>query len=63
MGELIRRAMGAGIPWAEKTEAQRVFTVLGPPLYIAWGILLALGTVCAAIIACAFEQNPPRRRR
>lgn len=63
MGELIRRAMGAGVPWAEKTVTQRVFTVLGPPLYIAWGILLALGTVCAAIIACAFEQNPPRRRR
>lgn len=62
MGELIRRAMGAGIPWAEKTGAQRAFTVLGPPLYIAWGILLAFGTVCAAIIACAFEQNPPRRR-
>lgn len=38
------------------------FTVFGPIIYIAWGLLLAFGTVCAAIIACAFERNPPRRR-
>lgn len=61
--EKLVRARGAGIPWADKTGIQRFFTVFGPVIYIAWGLLLAFGTVCAAIIACAFERNPPRRRR
>lgn len=61
--EKLVRARGAGIPWSNKTGVQRFFTVFGPVIYIAWGLLLAFGTVCAAIIACAFERNPPRRRR
>lgn len=63
LAEKLVRARGAGIPRADKTGIQRFFTVFGPVIYIAWGLLLAFGTVCAAIIACAFERNPPRRRR
>lgn len=51
--------MSGGIEY----RIQRFFTIFGPVIYIAWGLLLAFGTVCAAIIACAFERNPPGRRR
>jgi hypothetical protein len=63
LAEKLIHARDADIPWADKTGVQRFFTVFAPIIYIAWGLLLAFGTVCAAIIACAFEQNPPGRRR
>ena len=63
MAEKLIHARGAGIPWADKTGVQRFITVFGPVIYIAWGLLLAFGTVCAAIIAGAFERNPPGRKR
>lgn len=63
LAEKLIHARCAGIPWSNKTGIQRFFTVFGPIIYIAWGLLLAFGTVCAAIIACAFERNPPTRKR
>lgn len=63
LGEKLARARGAGLPWANKTGIQRFFTVAGPVIYIAWGILLIFATLVAAIVGLALENNKPLRRR
>ena len=63
LGEKLTQARGAGLPWANKTGIQRFFTVAGPVIYIAWGILLIFATLVAAIVSLALENNKPLRRR
>lgn len=60
LGEKLARARGAGIPWAQKTGVQRFFTIAGPIIYIAWGLLLIFATLVAAILGCAFDQGKKR---
>lgn len=60
LGETLTKARGAGVLWAEKTGVQRFFTIAGPVIYIAWGVLLVVGAVVAGILGAAFDQNKRR---